>query len=113
MLLIQDPWTAVYIIFDIFGFSWSILGLNWNDNCSEKVYGSLVAIMLLLWISLSYIIIILNLFYESVEGLICFIFLCLPYMLFPCCFSKTLKSSYERQENMLENQAMQPSHNSP
>jgi len=111
-LLIEDAWTAVYIIFDIFGFVWSVLAMDWNDNCSEKIYGTLVAVLLLLWIGLSYFIIICNLFFESVEGIICFCLFCLPYMLFPCCFSRTLKSSYHRQENMLQNPEMQPNYDS-
>jgi len=102
-LLITDAWTALYIIFDIFAFSWSVVGLNWNDNCADRTHGSVVAIVSLLWICLSYFIIIFNLFFESVESIICFCFFCLPYMLFPCCFSGALRGSYRREENVLQN----------
>jgi len=110
-LLVHDKWTALYIIFDIFGLVWSFMGLNWNKHCSEPVFGTVVAVGLILWISWSYFIMIFQLFYESLDNILCFFCLCFPYMLAPCCFSVALRRSYERQAIEYRNQNMPPSNN--
>jgi len=112
-LLVQDPWTAFYILFDIFGFIWSIVGLNWNENCSETAFGTVVAIGLLAWISFSYFITIFLLFFESVENILCFFFLCIPFMTCPCCFGATLKRSYRRQEEQMQGGEIHSTYNNP
>jgi hypothetical protein len=106
-LLVLNPWTALYIIFDIFGLVWSVLGMRWNNHCPDRVYGDSVAIGLVLWICFSYFMMIFNLFYESMENIICFLCFCFPYMLVPCCFSETLKRSYQRQEKEYGDQRFQ------
>lgn len=112
-LLVHDPWTAVYILLDIFGLVWSFLGLGWNKNCSEPVFGKMVAIGLLAWIFVSYFIVIFNLFFESVENVLCFFCLCIPFMTCPCCFGATLKSSYRRQAEQMRGEEIQPNYNPP
>jgi len=112
-LLVQDPVTAFYILLDIFGFIWCIVGLGWNENCSETVYGTLVSIGLLAWISVSYFIVIYTLFFESVENILCFFFLCIPFMTCPCCFGATLKSSYQRQAEQMQGGEIHSSYNPP
>jgi len=99
-LLVFDPWTAFYIVFDIFGVVWSFLGFSWNNNCPDSVStnSSLVAYGLLFYIAVSYFAMISNLFSASVQNDLCFCFWCLPFMMFPCCFGPSLRRNYESQK---------------
>jgi len=106
-LLVHDPWTALYMVFDIFGVIWSFLGFSWDNGCPEEVstYSSLAAWGLLLYIAASYFAMISNLFSESVQNDMCFCLWCLPFMMFPCCFGPCLRRSYERQRGQNRGQS--------
>jgi hypothetical protein len=99
-LLVHDPWTAIYIVFDIFGLVWCFIGLNWSKNCPDQVstIGPLFAYGLLFYIAVSYFAMIFNLFSESVQNNICFCIYCVPFIMFPCCFGESLRRSYARQQ---------------